>query len=253
MAESMMRAGLLSETRKSALRQQWLVYAGLCSITLGLAAGTRFVDRQLFQRFVGTTDPVIVVTGASVLGAVLLKRLLREGFLLVRDDPGRGLRAAAGLASIFGLAIIAMDFAIVHPADLNVPFPRSLLFYPVVAFVVEIVFHVFPFALFLTLVRVRTGASPRGTAVWMSGVLVAFLEPSLQVGAVISGRPLVGTPHHYAAWALAYDGVQVLAINLCQLWIFRRYDFVSMYTLRLVYYVVWHIVWGQVRVGIFAS
>jgi hypothetical protein len=48
-------------------------------------------------------------------------------------------------------------------------------------------------------------------------------------------------------WAVAYDGLHVLAINVCQLAIFKRYDFMSMYALRLVYYGIWHIGWGAVR------
>lgn len=29
--------------------------------------------------------------------------------------------------------------------------------------------------------------------------------------------------------------------------LFKRYDFVTMYTFRLVYYLLWHIVWGVIR------
>jgi hypothetical protein len=36
-------------------------------------------------------------------------------------------------------------------------------------------------------------------------------------------------------------------INLCQLLIFRRYDFISMYTFRIAYYMLWHVLWGYAR------
>lgn len=39
------------------------------------------------------------------------------------------------------------------------------------------------------------------------------------------------------SWAEAYVGLQVFAINLAQLSVFRRYDFISMYSFRLIYYV----------------
>jgi hypothetical protein len=32
--------------------------------------------------------------------------------------------------------------------------------------------------------------------------------------------------------------------------IFRRYDAVAMYFLRLVYYAIWHIGWGYVRLSV---
>ena len=40
------------------------------------------------------------------------------------------------------------------------------------------------------------------------------------------------------------------AINICQLSILRRYDFVSMWTFRLVYYAIWHVVWGELRLRV---
>ncbi|MCB9291467.1 MAG: hypothetical protein H6560_29470 [Lewinellaceae bacterium] len=43
--------------------------------------------------------------------------------------------------------------------------------------------------------------------------------------------------------------LHIFLINLIQLWLFKRYDFVSMYTFRLVYYLIWHIGWGWVRLG----
>ena len=32
-----------------------------------------------------------------------------------------------------------------------------------------------------------------------------------------------------------------------ELLIFKRYDFIAMYAFRLVYYLIWHIVWGYAR------
>jgi len=48
-----------------------------------------------------------------------------------------------------------------------------------------------------------------------------------------------------------YGSKNILLINLFQLSIFKRYDFVSMYSFRLVYYAIWHIVWGVVRLNLF--
>jgi len=46
---------------------------------------------------------------------------------------------------------------------------------------------------------------------------------------------------------LAYVGLHVFLINLLQLWLFKRYDLISMYSFRLAYYLLWHIGWGHVR------
>jgi hypothetical protein len=39
----------------------------------------------------------------------------------------------------------------------------------------------------------------------------------------------------------------LLAFGLVQLYVFRRFGFASMYSLRLAYYSLWHIAWGTTR------
>jgi hypothetical protein len=48
-------------------------------------------------------------------------------------------------------------------------------------------------------------------------------------------------------WASAFVGAHVWLINIAQLLVFRRYGFVPMYSLRLAYYLIWHIIWGHAR------
>ena len=54
--------------------------------------------------------------------------------------------------------------------------------------------------------------------------------------------------HHFSS--VLYVSLHIFLINLIQLWLFKRYDFVSMYTFRLVYYLIWHIGWGWVRLEV---
>jgi hypothetical protein len=227
------------------------VYAGLSIAVVGLTALARGVEPLLFQRFTGATDPVIVAMGISVLGAVLLSVLcMCDGFVIAQRRPAKGLLWSAGLAALFGMVIIAVDFAIVHPTDMNVPLPQSLLFYPVIAFIVEILFHLVPLSLLLMLLPTIVRRVRSETIVWISLFLVSVLEPSFQLLTAVFEVPVIGAPHAYAAWALGYDWLHVLAINLCQLLIFKRYDFISMYAFRFVYYGIWHIAWGHVRLSV---
>ena len=48
----------------------------------------------------------------------------------------------------------------------------------------------------------------------------------------------------------AFVTVHVLAINAVGLWLFRRYDFVTMFGFRLMYYLVWHVLWGALRLDV---
>lgn len=207
-------------------------------------------DRLGFRRFIGEANPIAVAIGVGALGASLLSVLVvRDGFLIAGQRVGRGVSRSAGLATVFGAVIILVDLTMVHPADMNVPFPGSLLFYPVIGFIVEILFHLLTLCLLLTVFppRVTRSRSRSEATVWWSLILVALLEPAFQVWTAASGTPVVGSPHAYASWEVAYDGLHVLAINLCQLVVFKRYDFVAMYAFRLVYYLIWHIAWGHVR------
>jgi hypothetical protein len=115
-----------------------------------------------------------------------------------------------------------------------------LAFYPAVGYVAELLFHVLPLA--LTLVVLQPFRKRLGTdrLVWLAIGFVAVLEPTFQV---LFGGDLL-SPLAVYTWA------HVFAISLLQLAIFRRYDFVSMVTVRLVYYCYWHILWGVVRLDV---
>jgi hypothetical protein len=60
-------------------------------------------------------------------------------------------------------------------------------------------------------------------------------------------------PLIYTTWAAAYVFLNVWVINMVQLALFKRYDFVSMYAFRLMYYLLWHIAWGHARLGLLFS
>jgi hypothetical protein len=66
---------------------------------------------------------------------------------------------------------------------------------------------------------------------------VAALEPTFQVA--FGGKPLT--------WGDTYTWIHVFAIAFLQLTVFRRYDLLSMVSLRMFYYAYWHIIWGVIR------
>ena len=232
-------------------RREYVSYAALSVTSVGLSSFARLADARLFSRFIGAADPIVVTIAITGLGAMLLFVLeIRDGFAVVRSAPTSGLWQSAGVAAVFGILMIAIDFAIVFPADVNVPFPQSVVFYPVIGFSVEILFHVLPLALLLTVLPIVFRNGKRETILWASVLLVALLEPTFQVATMVMESPIIGTSRAYPSWAVAYVGLHVFAINLCQLVIFRRYGFISMYAVRLMYYVVWHMVWGHARLTV---
>jgi hypothetical protein len=45
----------------------------------------------------------------------------------------------------------------------------------------------------------------------------------------------------------AFTAVHILLFGLAELYIFLRFDFISMYAFRIVYYAYWHVAWGHAR------
>ena len=75
---------------------------------------------------------------------------------------------------------------------------------------------------------------------WAGIAVVAVLEPT---------SPLMFTRDLFS-WAAAYTWIHVFAIALLQLYVFRRYDFLSMYWFRLSYYAYWHVAWGTIPLDV---
>lgn len=197
---------------------------------------------EAFNRFTGGAPPLLVIGAAVLLALVLLPWLGRNGFRIRRPGLHRGLLYAPVLAAGLAILMIGVDIASPYAADINVRFPASLAFYPVIGFVAEVAFHLLPLALLLGILRPLTPRLGPDRVVWLALGATALIEPVFQL--VLAG------PGGYPVWQVAYMTTHIFGFNLLQLWIFRRYDFLSMYLFRLVYYLIWHIAWGHVRLDL---
>ena len=68
-----------------------------------------------------------------------------QGIIYEKENLTAALQWSS-LAALLGIVMILVDTKIIFSADMNVLFPESLLFYPAIGFLVEIVFHVLPLA-----------------------------------------------------------------------------------------------------------
>ena len=221
-------------------RQQYLA---LAILSLGAAVCTGIVSLShatFFQPYFGSIPPLLAITLITTVGFVSLGFLHSRGWfeIYARKKCLRGAALAAALATLFVVPTILVDLNHGFPRDLNVPAPQSLLFYPAMAYVVEIALHALPLSLLLaSLGAFRKVNTNR--LVWLVIVAAAFLEPIIQLRLGYSNKPV--------SWPEAYVAVHVFLFNLVEMYIFRRYDFVSMGSFRLVYYIHWHILWGYLR------
>jgi hypothetical protein len=234
---------------------QYIVFGVLSLVILGLTAtlslsqvtfaqpykgSIRVNPAGFFQPFFGNIHPLLAVAVIAVIGVVSLGFLQSRGWFEIFTMRGtlQGMAVSAIIATLFGIEVVIAETANIFrlPADMNVPLHWSLIFYPVIGYVVEIIFHALPLALFLAVLGPFFEKLNIPGLIWLCILVVSLLEPIFQVG---SGQPL--------SFAQAYIGLHVFAINILQLYVFRHYDFVSMYSFRLFYYMYWHIIWGYLR------
>lgn len=207
------------------------VFAVAASVVLSWSNGS--VYRFLF----GSLNPLVPTAAAALLGAAALRRLALLGWFQAGGASGRSVALASVLGAALTVPVILVDLLGGFPAELNVPFPESLLFYPSIAVVAESAFHLVPLALIATVWRWTSLEFSRGRLFAIG--IAALIEPILQV---VWGSELSPT------WANAYVGIHLLVFNVVALEIFRRSGFVALYGFRVGYYLVWHVTWGYFRV-----
>lgn len=221
---------------------QYRLLIGLGLVIIVLAVIQYRVDRSVFQRFLGNLNPVIAVFLIVSLGGVLISLFVSRGWFAIYSAPSlSALILPFGLAILLAVVMAIMDTRIVFPEDMNVAFPQSLLFYPVIGYVAEIVFHLLPVAILLLSLTTVFRGFDFSNAVWLIFVLVALIEAVYQASGVSSDKPL---------WAVVYVGVHLFVFNMLQLSVFKHHGFIPMYAVRLAYYVIWHLLWGHFRLDI---
>ncbi len=221
-------------------RSQYLALIGLSLIVLGLTGAMYFYDHLVFQLYFGSANPLIVTLSIICLGFICLSFLLSRGwFSIFKKGNLKGQIFSSGLAALFASIVILIDLKVAFPDNLNILFPNSLLFYPAIGFLVEILFHVLPLSLLLIFLTSISEAISFQKIIWPCILIVFSFEPIYQT--------VVSYPFQYPLWVITYIGFHVFLINLVQLFLFKRYDFISMYLFRLEYYLFWYIIWGHIR------
>lgn len=217
------------------MRVQYAVVGVTALVAVALSVVQTHIDRSVFARYVGATNPVVVMIVVSTLAFVSLAYLRSHGSFEIVSGEGflAGLRFTAVVTPLFAVAAIGADLLLRYPRGMNVPAPDAFFFYPAIGFLVEVCLHAVPLALLVALFA-RSGI-PSDRTFWLLAIPVALLEAGFQAATATT-----------AATAI-FSGLQLLAFGLVQLYVFRRFGFVSMYAFRLAYYSLWHMAWGAIR------
>jgi len=187
----------------------------------------------------GSADPILTVVIVSGAGVLVLTWLQRQRQFAIWRDGHRAWPVLTLMAGLLAVPMIVVDVLGGFPSLFNVQAPHSLLFYPTIALVAEITFHVLPVGAASLTGKWIFPRADRGRFLTAAIIAIALIEPLLQVSWFAGRSPV---------WVSAFLGVCVYVVNLTGLYLFRRFDFFTMYFFRFVYYAVWHVAWGYVRV-----
>jgi hypothetical protein len=208
-----------------------------------LVVGLYQLDRRFLDLLLNVDRPLGLTLVVVLVGGLLLAYIFhRQWFALATGDLWRGLGLAALGAVIFGVLIIAADALAPYPADTNAAWPNAWLFYPMIGFLAEVIFHLAPLAILLSILTAPILGLEIDRVVGITLLVVAVLEPIFQT--------VLSFSNPMPVWAKTYMALHILAINLTGLFLFRRFGFLSMYAMRLFYYLIWHILWGYLRLKV---
>lgn len=222
-------------------KKQLLAYFLLSAGTLAFTEILFASDHLLFRRLFGALNPSVAALVIIAFGGMALLLLSHTPFTFYKKGALKSALPLLGLAIFFASLTVLIDLNVGptgFPADINVPFPKSLLFYPAMGFLAEIVFHVIPLSLLLAALSAIFKTVGR-ELLWTCLLIIPLTEVAFQI-APMGNFPL---------WAVITFAINLFLFELSELLIFKKYDFISMYTFRLSYYCIWHIVWGYMRLS----
>jgi hypothetical protein len=196
-----------------------------------------------FANYFGAIPPVRATLIVVVLAALAhwLLRSMNAFHVLRAGRPYVGLAVAVTAGMTLAVPTVVADMVWNFPRDINVAPPQAFLFYPLMGYVAETVFHLAPLTAVLLVARAAAGACS-DRAVRFAILLAAAVEPVFQAWGAF-GADTVAALDIFMLAHLYLFGIILLAV-------YRRYGFVTAFVLRLAYYLVWHILWGVGRLSL---
>lgn len=218
------------------LRFSYLVVG---AIAIGLAAAS--IDAAAFHPYVGAVNPGIAIAGVGLLGMGCIYVLHRAGWVGSASWSQNRITIAGFLIAALALSGLTslMDVAFGFPRDINVPWPQAVLFYPAIGFVAEVMLALVPLTLCVLVLKLAPRFGESSLAMYICIALAALVEPLFQIAGALQDGALSVLD--------VYVVVALFVFGVLQLIAFRRFGFLAMYAMRLVYYLWWHIVWGVLR------
>jgi hypothetical protein len=130
-------------------------------------------------------------------------------------------------------------------ASFNIYFPASLFVYSGGIVMIEAIFRIFTIPFFLWLISnlILRGRGQERTF-WILAFVLSLFEPATQGLGILFLKPSTDPLMLLLTQFLPYF-VTNYPLNLGQAAFFRKYGFLASFTMRLGFYVMWHVVYGN--------
>jgi hypothetical protein len=199
-------------------------------------------------------DFIVIVSFVGLVGVWLGDRM---GFMPALDPRvsnrqryliplliGGGIGSLASVIDIFtqGTKFLATNMGV---SSFNTDFPASLFIYTSGTVLIEAIFRLFLFPALLGLISyVILKKRWEEQIFWVLAILLSLLEPLGQLSGQMTPKVMEDFGQFFVVLFLP-----MLATNypmgVAQAYVFRKYGFLASFTLRMGYYVIWHIVYGS--------
>ncbi len=224
-------------------KRQYIIFLILSLTVLGFTIILYLLQSDVFSGFFGSINPILVIPLFIILGfGTLLYLQIKRDTVIFRKGKPKKWMIVSLIPLAFALGVILMEVFYPFSEDINVLFPKSLLFYPVMGFVAEIIFQLVPLSLLFALLTVIFKKVDQNKIIILCIMIVSLIEPIFQF--------LFDTSVSRPLWIKLIDAFRIYLFCCVQLFIYKRYDFVSMFLYRMVYYLFWHVIWGTIRLNI---
>jgi hypothetical protein len=130
-------------------------------------------------------------------------------------------------------------------SSFNTDYPLSLFVYTSGTVVIEAIFRLFLFPVLLWLISyVMLKKRWQEQIYWALILVFSFLEPLGQ----LSGQMTPSVMENFGQFFIMMFLPMLLSnypMGVAQAYLFRKYGFLASFTLRMGYYIVWHVVYGS--------
>lgn len=207
-------------------------------ISIGTSVTCSLIDPYFYSKILGDQNSIIIFITSGIAAYLSIIYINRYDLHFISNAfSKRKLLFYFSISILLGFMPVLIDTWHSFPKDINVLFPESVLFYPTIGVLAEILFHLLPATLLLVIFRSKIRNHP-----WIIIVSVAAVEPVFQV---IFG---IGPNGIELRDVLVF--LEIFIFGIVQMHAFMKYGFFTMYICRIGFYLTWHFFWGTIRLGI---